>query len=493
MGLAIIILPVFLALSFWLTGNNRKVMHILNILGTFFLLAAAVFATRQVYTQGVLSYPYLESFFYLDSLGILVLDTVLVISSLACLYSTGYLEEERRHGLLDNSRIKLFYSLTYSFIFTMVLAVTTQNLGVMWVAIEATTLASVFLVGFHNNKHSLEAAWKYVIICSVGIALALLGIVFLFFSAANVLPGQQTSLNWTVLFHNAGLLHGSVLKIAFIFVLVGFGTKAGLVPMHTWLPDAHSEAPSPISAMFSGVLLNSAMYGIIRILALVNKNLGQSVYTGRLLLALGILSVCSAAFFIITQKDFKRLLAYSSIEHMGIIAFALGLFTPAALFAGLFHMLNHSLTKSMLFLAAGNILQKYRTKEIKKINGLFQLMPLTGTAFLLGLFAIAGMPPFSIFASELGIFLAAFQAKRFLLGSIFIVFIALVFTSIAFALIRDLRSVQAGSNHIPPGETNLFGTLIILLMLLAAGVTGLYMPPFLSSLLQAAVNIVMGG
>lgn len=490
MGLAIILIPMLTALSFWLT-SNRKIMHTLNVLGAALLLCLAVYATWTVYLDGSLSYSYFDSFFYLDALNVLVLDTVLVISVLACFYSIGYLEEDSRHGLIDNKKIRLFYFLTYSFIFTMVLAITTQNLGIMWVAIEATTLASVFLVGFYNNKHSLEAAWKYIIICSVGIALAMMGIVFLYFSSANVLNNGQASLNWTFLYANAGQLHGNVLKIAFIFVLVGFGTKAGLVPMHTWLPDAHSQAPSPISAMLSGVLLNSAMYGIIRILAIVNKNLGNSVYTGRLLLAIGILSVCSAAFFIITQKDFKRLLAYSSIEHMGIIAFALGIFTPAALFAAFFHMINHSLTKSMLFLAAGNIYQKYGTKEIKKITGLFQVLPITGTVFMLGLFAIAGMPPFSIFTSELGIILAAFQAKHYLLGSIFIIFVALVFTSIAFALLRNLHT-EPTTDEIPRGEINPLGTCLLVVMLATTGIMGLYLPPFLSTLLQTAVNIVMG-
>jgi len=491
MGLVILLIPALVALSFWLTGNH-KTMHTLNLLGAILLFLSAVYTTWTVYLYGVITYPYFDSFFYLDALNVLVLDTVLIISAIACVYSIGYLEEDKRHGLIDTGRVKIFYSFTYTFIFTMVLAVTTQNLGVMWVAIEATTLSSVILVGFYNNKHSLEAAWKYIIICSVGIALAMLGIVFLYFSSANVFQNSQTSLNWTFLYDNAGLLHGNVLKIAFIFVLIGFGTKAGLVPMHTWLPDAHSQAPSPISAMLSGVLLNSAMYGIIRVLAIVNKNLGNSIYTGRLLLAIGILSVCSAAFFIITQKDFKRLLAYSSIEHMGIIAFALGVFTPAALYAALFHMLNHSLTKSMLFLAAGNIYQKYGTKEIKKITGLFQVLPVTGTVFMLGLFAIAGMPPFSVFSSELGIILATFQAKFYLLGSIFVIFVALVFTSIAFALIRDLRALQT-NDSIPAGEINPLGSVLMIVMLILIVLTSFYLPPFLTTLLQAAVNIVMGG
>ena len=287
----------------------------------------------------------------------------------------------------------------HSFLFTMVLALSVKNMGIMWIAIEATTLASAFLVGFYNHKHALEAAWKYVIICSVGIAIALLGIIFLHLSSIDVLKSQQF-LDWTALYDNAKSLKSSIARFAFIFILIGFGTKAGLAPMHTWLPDAHSQAPSPISALLSGVLLNSAMYAIFRTTAIVNRNLGGSVYTGRLLMAVGILSMLTAAIFILTQKDYKRLLAYSSIEHMGIIAVSLGIFTPLSVFGALLHMINHSLTKSMLFLSSGNILQKYNTKQIRKIKGVLKLLPVSGTAFLLGLFAIAGTPALQCFCER---------------------------------------------------------------------------------------------
>jgi hydrogenase-4 component F len=346
------------------------------------------------------------------------------------------------------------------------------------------------LVGFYSDKNALEAAWKYVIICSVGIAIALLGITLLNFSSLNILEGRLL-LDWTALYEHAEFLQNSSLRLAFIFILVGFGTKAGLAPMHTWLPDAHSQAPSPISALLSGVLLNSAMYGIIRTVAIVNRNEGSSVYTGRLLIALGILSIATAAIFILTQKDYKRLLAYSSIEHMGIIAVAIGIFSPLSVFGALLHMINHSLTKSMLFLSTGNILQKYKTKEIAKIKGVLKSLPVSGTVFLLGLFAIAGTPPFSIFASELSIMISIFQEKFFGLGVIFILLIAIVFAGIALNLFKMFYG-EAQDKNLQPGDGNMPGTVCLVVLLLVIAITGIFIPEGVKELIIRAQNIIIG-
>jgi hydrogenase-4 component F len=373
----------------------------------------------------------------------------------------------------------------------MVLSISVSNIGILWIAIEATTLASAFLVGFHNDKHAIEAAWKYVIICSVGIAIALMGIIFLHLASIDVIAKTQ-SLQWPVLYAAAGELNPGILRLAFIFMLIGFGTKAGLAPMHTWLPDAHSQAPSPISALLSGVLLNSAMYAIIRIVAIVNKNLADSLFTGRVLIAFGLLSVLTAAIFILTQKDYKRLLAYSSIEHMGIIAIALGIFTPVSLFAAIFHMINHSFTKSMLFLASGNILQKYGTREIGKIRSLLKVMPLTGTAFLLGLFAISGAPPFSVFASELSVMTAMFTDGRFILGAGFIILLALIFAGIAVTLFRVFHEEPVADDTIDP-LVNIPGTVAIMVLLVVISVMGLYMPDTLKALITNAQQLISGG
>jgi hydrogenase-4 component F len=439
---------------------------------------------------GRVEYQGAGGFFYVDALSMLVLDIVLVIGLMVSIYSIAYQEEEWKQGNLTQEQLKLYDVLMYIFLFTMVLALTVKNMGLMWIAIEATTLASVFLVGFHGHKNALEAAWKYIIICSVGIAIALLGIILLHFASIGIVDSTNY-LDWTVLFAKAKDLQGSVLRLAFIFILIGFGTKTGLAPMHTWLPDAHSQAPSPISALLSGVLLNSAMYGIIRTVAIVNRNQGSGLFTGRLLVGIGLLSIVTAAIFILSQKDYKRLLAYSSIEHMGIIAVAIGTFTPLSVFGGLLHMINHSLTKSMLFLSAGSVLQKYKTKQIFKIRGILKTLPFSGTAFLLGLFAIAGTPPFSVFGSELSILAALFEADQVITGIIIVLLLGTIFAGIAANLFKMFFG-DPEQEEIQPGEVNIPGIVCILLILAAITVTGIYLPDRMIIFIRQVQAIILG-
>jgi hydrogenase-4 component F len=480
-----------------------KALHAISVSASAVLLVAASFVTAKVMSSGTYCFAFWNGLFFVDSVSIIVLDIVLLIGLMAAVYSIGYLEQERTHGKIDDKRMKLYYILMYCFIFTMIFALTVRNMGVMWIAIEATTLASAFLVGFNNDKSALEGAWKYVIICSVGISVALLGIIFLHVSASGTL-GEAKGLDWTALFDNAKALKSQVLRFAFLFILVGFGTKAGLAPMHTWLPDAHSQAPSPISALLSGVLLNSAMYGIIRTVAIVNKNLGNSTFTGGLMITAGLLSILTAALFILTQKDYKRLLAYSSIEHMGIISLSVGLFTPASLFAAFFHMINHSLTKSMLFLSSGSVLQKYGTRDISKVKGLLKALPVTGTVFLLGLFAIGGMPPFSVFASEFNVLASLFQAGKpdgvranvllLVIGGITVLLLALVFAGIVYALFRMFHDRSApDAAAVQPGETNIAGAAVLVLLLITVAAMGITMPEGLKNLIASAAEIIKGG
>lgn len=483
----LLLIPIISACLF-LLSKDEKTKHIISVAASSLLLLCGMVLTHDVISAGEKGYTAV-SFFYVDALSIIILDIVLVIGFVVSIYSAGYLKEEIKDGKMNASRLGLYYVLVYAFLFTMILALTVNNMGVMWIAIEATTLASVFLVGFQNDKHSLEAAWKYVMICSVGIAIALLGIILLHLSSINVLKDGDL-LNWTALYANAAELKQPIARLAFIFILIGFGTKAGLAPMHTWLPDAHSQAPSPISALLSGVLLNSAMYGIIRAVAIVNRNLGSSEYTGRLLIASGLLSILTAAVFLLTQKDYKRLLAYSSIEHMGIIAIAIGLFTPLSIFGGLLHMINHSLTKSMLFLSSGTILQKYHSKKITKVSGVIRTLPITGTAFMLGLFAIAGVPPFSVFASELNIIIATFDAKHMLIGCAVVILLAVVFAGIAATLFRMLYGNV--KEEVESGEPNRAGAAAILALLIVICITGILMPDMVIRLISEARDIIIG-
>lgn len=489
MGLLLLIVPLIAVILFFLM-KERLFLHIVSLAASGFMMIIAFPVTGAVIASGEVEYANYAGFFYLDSLSIIVLDIVLLIGLFAAIYSVRYLEEDVRRGKLDFHKVRLYYVLMYLFLFTMILALTVKNMGIMWIAIEATTLASVFLVGFHNDRYALEAAWKYIIICSVGIAVAMLGIIFLHLSSMGVLESGEF-LHWTALMENAGSLKGSAARIAFLFILVGFGTKAGLAPMHTWLPDAHSQAPAPISALLSGVLLNSAMYGIIRMAAIVNKSLESSIYTGRLLMAMGMLSILTAAIFILTQKDYKRLLAYSSIEHMGIIALSMGFFTPLSIFGGLLHMINHSLTKSMLFFCSGSLLQKFGTKHIPRLKGVIKVLPFSGTAFLFGLFAIAGTPPFSVFASEFSILMSIFEGGSYLIGGALALLFAIIFAGIAAALFRIFYG-ESGSKNMLPGEDNLPGAVVIMILLAIIGVTGLWMPEPIVHLIHQAQNIIAG-
>ena len=489
MSFLILAVPVIAALLM-ITNRIIRRMHIISLAASGTMLVSAIPITSDILAFGKIESSFMGGFLYLDALSVIVLDIVVLIGFLACIYSVGYLKREILLGAFDFKRVRLYYVLMFSFMFTMLLALSVKNVGIMWIAIEATTLASAFLVGFYNDRYALEAAWKYIMICSVGIALAMLGIIFLNLSAMAALD-SSAQLDWTALMDNAGSLKPSSVRLAFIFILVGFGTKAGLAPMHTWLPDAHSQAPAPISALLSGVLLNSAMYGIIRITAVTNKNMGSSEFSGNLLILLGMLSILTASVFILTQRDYESLLAYSSIEHMGIIAVAIGFFTPASIFGGLFHMLNHSLTKSMLFFCSGTILQKYGTRQITKIKGAIKLLPYTGTAFLLGLFAIAGTPPFSIFASEFSIMSAIFKEGDFIIGSVLIMLLAFVFAGIAIALFRIFYGTSSMETP-QPGEINIPGTIAALILLLMISTMGLLIPEQLKELLHNAQNIIYG-
>jgi hydrogenase-4 component F len=490
MGFVLLGVPVVAVILFFLL-KKKKSQHLISVVTSLLIILIAGMLTRDVIEFGTIEYIKFGDFIYIDALSIIILDLVAIISFMTSVYSVGYLEEEIKEGKLDCRRLKIYYMLMFSFIFTMLLAVIVKNIGVMWVAIEATTLASAFLVGFYNGKDAIEAAWKYIIICSVGIGIALLGITFLQFSSIGVIESSQF-LDWTALYQNAGALKGSTLRLGFIFILIGFGTKVGLAPMHTWLPDAHSQAPSPISTLMSGVLLNGAMYGIIRILAIVNHHFENSYFTGGILISIGILSMVTAGFSIFSQKEYKRLLAYSSIEHMGIIAIALGIFTPLSIFGGVLHMINHSLTKSMLFLSTGNILQKYKTKNIIDVKSLLKVLPVTGIVFLLGLFAIAGTPPFSVFSSEVLVITSIFKENHFVIGIVIIFLLAIIFTGIVIRMFKIFYG-DVIPEKISVGELNIPGVSMLVLLLVIITLTGFYIPQGLKSLIDQAVGIIIGG
>jgi hydrogenase-4 component F len=365
-----------------------------------------------------------------------------------------------------------------------------ENIGFIWVAVEATTLVSAVLVGFYNRRESLEAAWKYVILCSVGIAFAMLGVIMLYTAGVQAGLEHSQALNWTSLMAIAPKLNPAVVRMAFALILVGFGTKAGLAPMHNWLPDAHSQAPSPVSALLSGVLLNIALYAALRVELIARQATGAG-FTSNLLLAFGLLSLGVAALFILVQRDLKRLLAYSSVEHMGLICVAVGLGGPVALFAAVLHMVGHSLTKPVLFFTAGNLGHRYHSYNIERIRGAIRTMPLTGGLLIAGALAITGMPPTSLFLSEFGIVAGGFTTGRAWVSGLVLLALALAFAGI-FLHVKEMALGEA-PHGIHSGESVGWGALPLLLPLALAVILGIWMPPFVSDALRQVAGLLGGG
>lgn len=492
MNLAFIAIPALAAGLVW-TNKNKTIIHLTNLAGAAAMLLTSILALVEVNrSKAITAGGFFKDIFYIDSLSVYILFITTLAFFLVSLYSISYFGQELRSNVITLNKLKLYYSLSNAFLLSMILALTTQNMGVMWIAIEATTLASAFLVGFYNNKKAIEAAWKYLIICSVGIAFALLGIILLYYSSTVELGGNKViGLSWNYLLQNASALDPSILKIAFIFILIGFGTKVGFSPMHTWLPDAHSQAPSPVSSLLSGVLLNTAMYGIIRVMTIVNKSLDSSRYTGNLLILLGILSVGTAAIFVLVQQDYKRILAYSSIEHMGIIAIGLGICTPVGIFAAIYHIFNHAMTKSMLFLATGNVYLKYHTKKISSIKGLIKVMPVTGVVFALGAFAITGMPPFGVFMSEFNTVAAAIFSKNYVIAVLLLIFLAAVFGGFTKQLGRMFLG-NSNNPEINKGELDKTGPAILIILLFITILMGVYIPGPIKTLMDNTTGIILG-
>ena len=421
-----------------------------------------------------------------DALSALLALCVSGVGALAAWLGPGLQEsgpgEEEEYDAGQARRFRIFGSL---FTATMLLAVTANNVGIMWVAIEATTITSALLIPLHLTKASVEASWKYVLIGSVGIALAFVGTILAYFDFVNLVGREAAALNWTVLVARAPALHGEVIQLAFVFLLVGYGTKAGLAPMHTWLPDAHSEAPTPLSAMMSGVLLAVAMYALIRWEAVVNAAVGSG-FTDGLFMALGLLSLAIGAFSLVVQRNYKRLLAYSSIEHTGLVCVGLAL-GPLGTFAAMLHLLNHTLAKSMTFFLAGRVQRRYGTTEIGRVSGLLTAMPWTGGLFAVGMLAIVGLPPFGLFISELALLQAGFAAGRPWVMALVLALLVVAFV----AVIGHLNGMLYGR---PPAEVTFgerSGWALVPLGACAVALValGLTLPPPVAGLLDRIVEI----
>lgn len=495
MILLLFLVPIVAGAASYLVRSNRF-RRLLLLAGAVFHSALTGFA----WVERPL--PAFGGWLRLDDLGLLFLSIVSFLFLAASFYSVGYFQREdwgKRQDfeegfLFTNAREATFTCCLLLFLATMSLVCLSQDFGLLWVAVEATTLTSAPLIFFHRHRRSLEATWKYLVICSVGIALALLGN-FCLAVAATLGPHAHVPVLLDSLISHASLLHPLWLKVAFLFLVVGYGTKLGLAPMHTWLPDAHSEAPSMVSALLSGALLNCAFLGVLRIQQ-VCFAAGEGPFGQHILLALGLLSMTVAAVFIVGQSDFKRMLAYSSIEHMGILSLAVGL-GGAAYFGALFHALNHSLTKGMLFLVAGNILTAYKTKSAGEVRGAAKLLPVSGVLWVAGFLSITGSPPFGPFLSELIILRSALDQGRFVVAGTFLLLLCVIFIGMASVVLKMYQGTPvaqpAGDSPAPArGGESALAVVPPLVLGVAVLVLGVYLPPALKGLLAHAARAIGG-
>ncbi len=478
--LLVLLTPLLGGLLLALFGARKDAPEINSAMSFASFVAAAVLTVR-VISSG--PFTVWDEQFFVDPFNVFLVALTAFVGFTTSLFSRPYMRIEQHHGKLTVNMLRLYFSMYQLFTFTMLLALLTNNMGILWVAMEAATLTTVLLVSLYRTPASLEAAWKYFILCGVGIAQALFGTILLYFAAEKILGAGGNALLWTHLNEVKTQIEPTVLSLAFVFLLVGYGTKVGLAPLHNWLPDAHAEGPTPVSAVLSGLLLNVALYAVVRSKVLVDGALGSHL-AGNLMMGFGLLSVVMAAFFLSRQKDVKRMFAYSSIEHMGLVTFAFGMGGPVATFAGLLHMTVHSLTKSAIFFAVGHATQKSGTQLMDGIRGLIRTNPTIGWGLALGTLAILGMPPFGVFTSEFMILTTAMHSypwsMPFLLIALGVAFAAI------FGRVQRMVFGETSGRRLPhpPALIPVFVHLGLVLML------GVYIPPALAEWYRQAAAFI---
>ncbi|MES2015480.1 MAG: hydrogenase 4 subunit F [Pseudomonadota bacterium] len=480
--LLVLLTPLIGALVLGLCGQRDAAPEI-NVCFSVVTFAAALVLTAHVVANG----PgfAMGQLFFVDPLNVYLVTLTAFVGMTTAVFSGPYMRIERAHGKMTPGRMRLYHSMYQLFLFGMLLALLTNNLGILWVALEGATLATVLLVSVYRTPSSLEAAWKYFILCGVGIALALFGTILLYLAANRQLGPHAEALLWTNLNSVKAQLEPRIVALAMVFLLVGYGTKMGLAPLHNWLPDAHAEGPTPISAVLSGLLLNVALYALLRVKVIADGALNNGL-PGKLLIGFGLLSVLVATFSLSRQKDVKRMFSYSSIEHIGLMTFAFGIGGPIATYAALLHMTVHSLVKSAIFFSVGHACQKAGTQLMADIRGLVKVSPRIAAGMLVGTFAILGMPPFGVFASE---FLIVTSAMRELPWAAPLLLLAL---AVAFASIFwRVQAMVFGETTAKP-LTHTPALLPILLHLGLALMLGLYIPPYLDLWFRQAARMIVG-
>lgn len=474
----ILLLPLLGAGLLLFIKKRLILIEAISLIVSFSELIFGISIAEKVLKHKVYSFT---QYFSVDSLSVIILLLVALLGFITLCYSVGYFREELSEKVIGFTRVKQYYILTHAFLLMMFLAIIVTNPILMWIAIEGTTLSTAFLISFYNKPSSMEAAWKYLMVNSVGLLLGFFGSILLLSPLLQSETGLAFS-NWQMMLSNITVFDPTLVKFAFIFIIIGFGTKMGLVPMHTWLPDAHGKAPSPTSSLLSGVLLNVAFLAILRYKMIVDQVVGSG-FSQDLLIGFGIISIVFAAFIIFIQKNYKRLLAYSSIEHMGVVALGFG-FGGIGVYAAILHMIYHSLTKSLLFLSSGNIILKYKSTKIHNVSGMISTLPVTGIIFFIGVLTITGVPPFGIFLTEFSILSAGITNHPII--SIFALF---SFTLVFIGFLRTVVSMYFGerpSSVNKSGEYSLWTTATLFILITLIIVLSFFLPTSLESLIHEA-------
>ncbi len=479
-------LPLLLAGVSLLVGTARRQM-LFCAAGTASVSLLSFSLSLYVFYGGPLSA--MGGWLLLDALSAFHLVVMSAVFALASAYGAFYFGAEIKAGLFTDAAARRYGGLWFGSMAAMILVLVSNNLGVMWVGIEATTLLTAFLICIHPSKGALEAMWKYLLMCSVGVALAFIGILLVAASTGAAGMHGTDAMLWTKLCKNASKLSPTLLKAGFMFLVIGYGTKAGLAPMHNWLPDAHSQAPSPVSAIFSGFMLNAALYCVLRCIPLAEAATGGAGWARGILVAFGLLSMLVAAAFIAAQHDIKRLLAYSSVEHMGVIAFGVGIGGPGA-FAALFHVLNHSVCKSLCFFCAGAVGRIFGTHDIRAIRNVLRISQPWGMGMAGGLLALIGLAPFALFLSEFLIVKAALEKGMFFSASVFLLGLAVVFIGVLRNIITMAWEPATVSTE--AARSDVCEYLLVYLPLAALLALGLWMPEFFQDWISQAA-LLLGG
>ncbi len=481
--LALLLIPLAASAVTAVMHNARR-MEFVYLSSAAGIFLSALWLAAEVLRSGTVAWG--DGFLYADSLSALVAALTAFVYLFTAPYAVGYFRREEDHS---EAKLRKYFALTPLYAFCMFLVVVANNLGVMWVAVEGTTLASIFLVTFYGRRTSLEAAWKYAILGGVGLSMALFGTVLTYYSAHQVLGADSVSaLNWSVLAGNAAHFDKNVMRLAFILVLLGYGTKAGIAPMHTWKPDAYGEAPIPVVALMATATLNCSLFALARFYVLTSRCLGPSFASG-LLILFGLLTIGIAVPFILVQRSWRRLLAYSSIDHSGIMVLSLGFGGLLGPLGMLLHMTFHSVTKPLLFFCAGNAQQHTGSDLIKRgPGGLLHGLPVTAPVFLLAALAVTGTPPFSMFLSEFTVFRAGFAAQRSTPVILFVAFTVAIFCGLFYHVSQLVFGPPADS---PRGDLSRWTTYPVIALSLVVVVLGFWLPAPVNALVDGAARILV--